>query len=110
MLYSTLEKLKKFLGADISEREGPYQELLETATELIDTELGENLQTRTKTRRIDGSGTCRIIMENRVNSVIFIRDYRTGYAYTVDHIDGAIIYLTSTVERGQKNIEISYSM
>jgi hypothetical protein len=110
MLYTTLEKLKKFLGVDPTEDDTPYTELIEIATELIDTELGENLEIRTKTRRIDGSGTLRIIMENRVNSVVFIRDARTLSPYTLDFIDGAIVYLTSPVERGQKNIEISYVM
>lgn len=110
LLYTTLAKLKDFLWVTGTEDDEKYEELIELATELIDTELWENLEIRTKTRRIDGSGTCRVIMENRVNSVVFIRDFRTQSAYTVDFIDGAIIYLTSVVERGQKNIEISYVM
>lgn len=110
MNYTTLSNLKEHLGITDNGQNEKLTWLIEIATELIDTELGENLETRTKTRRIDGSGTCRIIMENTVNSIIYVKDFRTWSPYTLDFIDWATVYLTSSVERGQKNIEISYTM
>lgn len=108
MLYTTLENLKKHLWITSSDEDTKLNELIETATELIDTDIGENLETRTKVRRIDGNGSCRILMENKVTSVNYVKDARTGSTYTVDFIDWYIIYITSELERGMKNIEISY--
>jgi len=110
MLYTDIETLKTHLGIECSYDDENLKALIETATELIDTDLWENIWIRTKTRRIDGTGNIRIIMENRVNTVISVKDTRTGYAYTVDFIDWYMIYLTTELERGMKNIEVSYTM
>ncbi len=110
MLYTDLETLKSHLAIECADEDESLKALIETATELIDTDLGENLETRTKTRRIDGGGNIRIIMENRINTVLYVKDFRTGFLYTVDFIDGYMIYLTTELERGMKNIEVSYTM
>lgn len=108
MLYTTLTSLKAHLGITDTAQDTVLTSLIETATELIDTDLGENLEIRTKTRRIDGSGTNRIIMENTINSVIYVKDVYTLSTYTVDFISGYEIYLLEEVYRWSKNIEISY--
>lgn len=99
MLYTTLTSLKAHLGITDTAQDTVLTSLIETATELIDTDLGENLEIRTKTRRIDGSGTNRIIMENTINSVIYVKDVYTLSTYTVDFISGYEIYLLEEVYR-----------
>lgn len=109
MEYTTTAKLKAFLGITGTERDVELAELIKQATELVDIELGDNLGTATVTRRIDGNGTYRIILENRVNSVASVTDVQTGRAIAVDYVEGAVVYLKEEAVRGRKNIEITYS-
>lgn len=87
MQYATLAQLKTFLGITGTDRDTELTELIAQATALVDIELGDNLGTQTVTRRIDGTGQDRIILENRVNSVASVTDVQTGLALEVDFIE-----------------------
>lgn len=109
LLYTTLEKLQKYLWDETTENATKIEDLIETATTLLDTEIGQNLESKTFTRRIDGTGTCRIVMERSdITAVTSVRDVRTSSIATLDYIDWSVIYLTRDIDRGRKNIEIMY--
>ena len=77
---------------------------------MIDTEIGQNIELATFTRRISGTGARRITMERSdIVSVVSMRDIRTNTVYTLDYIDGATLYFTREIDRGHKNIEIVYT-
>lgn len=110
MLYTTVDKLKKHLDIVGDGEDVALGELIETATALVDVELGDNLGKATFTRRVDGSGTPRIVMENRVNSVEYVKVWRGGSSYEcpVAFIDGSVVHLDRETQRGEANVEIRY--
>lgn len=110
MLYTTVERLKKHLGIVGDGEDVALGELIDTATALVDVELGDNLGKDTFTRRVDGSGTSRIVMENRVNSVEYVKVWRGGshYECPVAFVDGSVVHLERETIRGESNVEIRY--
>ncbi len=111
MEYTTLERLKTFLGiADTDESQDADLTILITqATALVDLDLGNNLEEDEFTRRIDGTGERRIIMETKITEVASITDVTTSEDIEVDYIDGSIIYLTECTTKGRKNVQIVYT-
>lgn len=109
MEYTTLARLKSFLSITDDSQDAALTILITQATALVDIELGDNLEAVNVTRRVDGNGAKRIIMENRVTAVASVTDIQTGIVHEVDFIDGCVVYLTRETARGQKNIEIAYS-
>ena len=108
--YSTVEKLKAYLGNN-SLSVDQLQDLIDRGSRLLDAELGDNIGETSKTKRVDGYGKPRIIMENTVNSVESVK-YIINKQYTeiaVDFIDGAIIHLDSIAPVGERNIEVKYT-
>lgn len=109
MEYTTLSALKWFLGITGASEDASLAELITEATALVDIELGDNLAQVTKTRRIDGSGEPRIIMENTVNSVTSVINAVTWYEYSSDFIEGKSVYFAESIPKWRKNIAITYS-
>ncbi len=111
MEYTTVEHLKNFLGiaADDETKDDDLQALITQATALVDVELGDNLEEVTNTRRIDGNGVDRIIMENVVTAVASVNVLPESYEIPVDFIESSVIYLTENTPRGRRNIEITYT-
>lgn len=109
MNYTTLDALKTFLNITGTAEDTALTALIVQATALVDIELGDNLAQVTNTRRIDGNGENRIIMENRVTAVTSVTDVNNSYEYTVDFIDGKIVYLTENTPKGRKNLSIVYT-
>ena len=110
MLYTTLPTLKNFLGIPLVDttQDAELTALITQATDLVDIELGDNLEKKTYTRRIDGNGHARILMENRINSVASVTDIATSETIAVDFIEGSSVYLMRETPRGRRNIEITY--
>lgn len=109
MEYTTLARLKTFLSITDTTQDTALTTLITQATALVDIELGDNLGTATVTRKMDGNETNRLIMENTVNTVTSVSDVSTGTVYTVDYIEGSIVYLERETAKGRKNIQITYS-
>ena len=110
MLYTTLTSLQAYLGANDISQSSEIESLLSSATAMLDTELGQNIWQITRTRRIDGSGTCRLIMERSdITAVSSVTDVRTGSSYIVDTIERSVVYLTRQTDKWHKNIEITYT-
>lgn len=108
MEYTTLERLKSFLTITDDSQDAELSELITQATALVDIELGDNMGTQTITRRVDGNGCERIIMENRINSVEYVKEKPSDNEIAVDFVQGSSVYLDRATERGRKNIEIRY--
>lgn len=108
MEYTTLASIKSYLWISDNKQDATLSSLITTCQRLIDIELGDSLEEKEVTRRMDGSGTNCIVMENLISSVSSVKDIRSNITYTCDYIEGYMVYLTSDTYRGVKNIEITY--
>lgn len=108
MLYTDLATLKSFLGISDNSQDTELTTLIEQATDLVDIELGDNLEKKTYTRRLDGNDQNRILMENRINSVASVTEVSIGDLLDVDFIEGSSVYLLENTPRGRRNIQITY--
>lgn len=114
--YTTLATLKTFLGIEGSDQDTELQELIDRGTELLDLELGENLELQTKTKRFDGQGAYRIHLERIPNSVTSIHiTSNEGYTWTSvdlddDPIEGYAVYAKSELPRGTRNVKVVYQV
>lgn len=108
MFYTDTDALKSFLNITDMSQDDYLETLIEQATALVDIELGDNLGKKTFTRRVDGNGTDRIIMENSINSVTSVKIAREDYPIEVEFIEGSTIHLMDAAPRGTKNIEVVY--
>ncbi len=107
MDYSTKEKVRSYLWLWPDEN---IDSFFANAQALMDTSLGENFWERTKVRRVDWAGTCRIVMENVVTAVTEIKEVRTGHVIELDFFDGRVIWAKEIMDCGMKNIQITYKL
>ncbi len=103
MEYVSTGEIVNLLGISQSDAE----ELIKTATALIDASLWGSLEEMEYKRRIDGNGSYFLYLERRPNSVSSIMEQWT--AIELDYIDGYIVACKSPVRRGIKNVEITYT-
>lgn len=108
MLYTTLEKLKNSLQITDNSEDIFLTNLITECSTLIDMELGDSLEEKTITRRINGDGKDFIVLENKITEVENIIDISSNKKICVNEIDGYIVYLDKTTTTGRKNIEITY--
>lgn len=108
--YTTLDALKAYLP-NTSLTDDQLNTLITRASKLLDSELGDNIWLQTITKRMDGYGKPKLIMENRVVSVesvsYCIRQSR--YPVAVTHINGVVVYLEEPLPVGEQNIQITYT-
>ena len=110
MLYTTLSTLKTYIAINGNTHDDELTDLIIRASALLDTDIGQNLEYSTFTRRIDGSWSNRIIMERSdITDIVHIKDIRKNIDHTLDYIDGCVVYTLDDMDRGRKNIEIMYS-
>lgn len=108
--YSTVDNLKTYLpNTWLSDEQ--LGVLITRASRLLDAELWDNIGQKTITKRMDGYGKAKLVMENRVVAVDSIKYCirKIWYPVTVDHINGVVIYLEEPLPIGEQNIEITYT-
>ena len=110
LAYTTVEKFKAYLpNTWLSDAE--LNTLITKASKLLDSELGGNIWIQSITRRIDGYGKAKIILENNIDTVESI-DYHeqwTWRAVELDYIQWSIIYTKQLLPSGDTNIRITYT-
>jgi hypothetical protein len=108
--YTTLDALKAYIG-NTSLTDDQLNALITRASKLLDSELGDNIGLQTITKRMDGYGKPKLVMENRVVSVDSVQYCirKTWYPIDVDHINGVVVYLDTPLPIGEQNIEITYT-
>lgn len=93
MIYTTLEKLKNSLQITDNSEDIFLTNLITECSALIDMELGDSLEEKTITRRINGDGKDCIILENKITEMSRVFDTSTNKDIPVDCIEGYIVYL-----------------
>lgn len=108
--YTTLDALKAYLP-NTSLTDDQLDTLITRASKLLDSELGDNIWLQTITKRMDGYGKPKLVMENRVVSVESVSYCirQTRYPVTVSHINGVVVYLEEPLPVGEQNIQITYT-
>lgn len=76
----------------------------------MDSSLWWNIARVTKTRRVDGPGTNKIVMENILQWVTSVVDRKSGRSLEIDFYEGYVIYMVDEVDRGIKNLEVTYAI
>lgn len=114
MEYTTLPKLKTYLGVTDTSRDTELTALITTATALVDMELGYNLELDANVViRVNGMGKNRVVLPQKVNSISLVQVKTTGTStwrdIAVDFIDGLIVYLIEDVPNGAKNVALTCS-
>lgn len=114
MLYTSIENLKSYLGITDTSRDDELTALIETATEMVDIELGYNLGKEDAiVIRVNGMGTKRVVLPQKVNSVSKVEVKDTGNStwreIDQDFIDGIVLYLIEEVAKGVKNVAVTCS-
>lgn len=113
MEYTTLSKLKTYLGITWSDQDSALTSLITVCSEMLSLEIWDDLSARDITRRLDWSGTYRIVLENNVNSVASISyTYDNGAnrtALTFESIEGAIVYCSDIIPKWSRNIKVVYN-
>lgn len=108
MPYTTLSTLKKHLNITDTMHDDILKAMIATLSAMMDFELGDSLEKRVVRKRIDGSGTNCLIMENPFFTIQKIVNIHSKKEYPVDFVDGYLVYTTDTIPRGRKNIDITY--
>lgn len=114
--YTTLATLKTFLGITGTDQDAALQELIDTGTDLLDLDLGENLGQVTKTRRVDGTGTNRIFLEREPSAVSSMSSTTDGgYSWSgidleADPIEGYAVFAATIIPKGTRNIKVTYTV
>lgn len=110
MEYTTLSAFKiYFPNSGMTDPE--ISAFITRATSLLDAELGDNIWQVTRTKRMDGYGKPKLIMENRVTAVTSVR-YKSRSAWfsvDVDYLDGVMVYLEKSLPIWDNNVEITYT-
>lgn len=110
--YATLEEFKSFLEISENDTDTLLTEILENWTDLINIELWDSLWKQTLTRRVDGIWWSIIIMENKIDSVEYVK-YKIGtdsrQEVEVDYIDRNRILLLGRIPNWIGNVEIKYT-
>lgn len=110
MEYTTLSDFKTYFpNSGMTDEQ--ISAFITRASKLLDAELGDNIWEQTITKRMDGYGKPKLILENRVTAVSLVR-YKIRSYWTevdVDYFDGAIVYLEQELPAGDNNVEITYT-
>ena len=108
--YTTLDALKGYIQ-DTSLTDDQLNQLITRASRLLDSELWDNIWLQTLTKRMDGYGKAKLVMENRIVSVDSVKYCikKSRYSVDVSHINGVIVYLEESIPTGEENVEITYT-
>lgn len=109
MEYTTLSALKMF-APSTGLTDPQLSALITRGSLLLDAELWDNIGEQTLTKRMDGYGKPKIVMEAKVNSVTSVEYKESGswYEIDVDFIDWPVVHLEEPAPKGDKNIRIVY--
>lgn len=110
MEYTTLSDFKAYFP-NTTLSDGQISAFIMRASKLLDAELWDNIGEQTITKRMDGYGKAKLIMENRITSVWYVK-YKSRDAWfdvDLDFIDGAILHLEAEIPSWDKNVEIQYT-
>lgn len=110
MEYTTLDDFKLFFPSTTL-TDAQINALIARWSRLLDVELGDNIGEQTITKRMDGYGKAKLVMENKINSVSLVRYAirKTWREVDVDYIDGVMVYLDEELPKGDNNVEITYT-
>lgn len=108
--YTTVSRLRNYLPNTML-TDQQLSSLIIRASRLLDSELGDNIGQQTLTKRIDGYGKSKIILENTIQAVDSIEYYQqwSWRAVDVDHIQWSIIYTKQLLPSWDANIRITYT-
>lgn len=113
MQYTTLETLKNHLWIITTDEDATLTTLITKWSDMLSTELWDDLWTKTITSRYDGTWSNRIVLETVINSISLIQHTTDqGYSRTgidLDFIDWYVVYTKQMLPKGTKNIKIIYS-
>jgi hypothetical protein len=114
MLYTTINALKTrlWIANDNTESDSKLSLIIERATKLIDSELGESLQVRQVVERVNWNWNRRIFLKNKPVPwwINYIRYKDTNQNLPLDYVDWYVLYLEYSVFNWHKNIEVSYNV
>lgn len=113
MQYTTLERLKEFLGIEDTSQDAVLSKLIARWSDMLTTELWDDLSLKTQTRRYDSFGTNRIVLEHVVNSIWKVEYTKNNwYSRTevpLDFIDWYIVYLKNKIPKWNKNVRVTFT-
>lgn len=104
MEYISLEKAKKILG---TESDADAENIILEAKMLFEASLGRSLEKQSYTRYIDGNGSTFLYLEVVPSSVESVEV--DGRRIEIRDIDGLTVILAGSVEKGRKNVKITYT-
>lgn len=112
MQYTTLENLKDYLWITCDDQDADLQSLIRRWSDMLSTELWDDLWLKTVTRRYDGYWSNRVVLESIINTVSLV-EYTTNNWYSrnpveVDFVEWYVIYTRSSLPKGFKNVRVTY--
>lgn len=110
MNYTTLSSLKDKLWITDNSSDSKLLLIIEKATNLIDWYIGYNLGKQDVIKRIDWTGSSKIFLDYKVNSIDYIKLKNESKYYNLDYIDNYIVYLEEKTPKWKRNIEIKYNI
>ena len=110
MNYTTLSSLKDKLWITDNSSDSKLLLIIEKATNLIDWYIGYNLGKQDVIKRIDWTGSSKIFLDHKVNSIAYIKLKNESKYYNLDYIDNYIVYLEEKTPKWKRNIEIKYNI
>lgn len=112
MLYTTLPKLKEYLGIQPTDasQDAILTEMIMVCSEMLSLELWVDLSESEITKRYDGTWTRRIPLEKNISSIIEVKEKNRYWdsILNVDFFEDCILYTKEIMPKGMKNISIKY--
>lgn len=112
MQYTTLENLKSYIGTSCKDEDSILLKLIIIWSDMLSTELWDDLWLKTLTKRYDWYGTNRVVLESLVNNVSLIEftnnNWYTWSPLVLDFIDGYVVYAKWIMPTWYKNIRITF--
>lgn len=106
MLYTSKEVVTERLWLRISESES--LSLIQRATDIIDSELGENLWEKTLEERTSGTGKNKLYLKYIPKDIISIEGPSWNMLH--DFFEGYIIYTDYCTQKWEKNYKVTYKI
>ena len=112
MQYTTLSTLKDFLWVTDNSRDTELTNRITIMSDILSMELWQDLTKWTVTKRYDGFGSNKIVLETVVNEVQKI-EYTTNNGYNrneaeYSHHDWYIVYTRSPLPRGSQCVKVTF--
>lgn len=113
MEYTTLATLKQYLGISNNTYDVILADLIKRGSDMLSTELWDDIGKKTVTRRHDSYGSNRVILEYAPNEVINVEHTNNNWynrtPVEIDYVDWYTIYLKKSYCKGSKVFKVTYT-